>query len=272
MTTANKKHSLLVVEDDPDNTTLLTTYFSGHGFAVETAARGEAALEAARKRPPDLVLLDIHLAGAMDGLQLCQALRLSPRTSHVPIIFLTERSAQSDRVTGLGAGAQDYVTKPFDVEELRLRVKNLIARTERENMVDPRTGLPTGRLIDEQLQRAGGRPGWSVLECQIDSFRPFLDVNGFVAGDDVLKFAGHLVREVVEAAGTPEDFIGHPSNEVFLVLTRAADTGGLSARLTQRFNSEVQAHYGFREREQGYIQIRDERAPLMTLNITIRPA
>ncbi len=269
--TSPKQHNLLVVEDDPDTANLLNTYFSGHGFSVGVAGRGDEAVASAHKHAPDLVLLDILLPG-LDGYAVCQALRASPRTSHVPIIFLTEKSSQSDRVAGLEAGAQDYVTKPFDVEELRLRVQNLIARTERENMVDPRTGLPTGRLIDEQLRRAAGQAGWSVLECRIDSFRPFLDVNGFVAGDDVLKFAGHLLREVVDAVGTPDDFIGHASNEMFLIITAAQDGAALSGLLTRRFNTEVQAHYGFMEREQGYIQIRDQRAPLMTLQVTARAA
>ena len=269
---------LLVVEDDPDTANLLKYYFSGHHFTVEIAARGGDALASARRHAPDLVLLDIMMPD-MDGYEVCQELRQSPRPGHIPIIFLTERSSQTDRVTGVGAGAQDYVTKPFDVEELRLRVQNLIARTERENMVDPRTGLPTGRLIDEQLKRLSGQPGWTVLECRLEAFRPFLDVNGFVAGDNVLMFAAALLREAVDHSGTPDDFIGQPANDAFLIITAAPDVPGLKARLEERFNSEVQAHYSFAEREQGYMQMSDQRGggemihvPLMTLGVTARPA
>ncbi len=268
-------HTLLVVEDDPDTANLLQLYFSGHNYTVQVTPQGAAALSLARKQAPDLVLLDIILPD-MDGFTVCKELRQSPRTSHIPIIFLTEKSARSDRVTGLGVGAQDYITKPFDMEELRLRVQNLIARAERENLLDPRTSLPTGRLIDEQLRRASNQPGWQVVECRIEAFRPFVDLNGFAAGDDVLKFTSRLLLEVVEQSGTSEDFIGHPANDTFLILT-PTDASALAAKLRERFNSEVQAHYSFTDREQGHILIRDSegkqiQAPLMTLNVTTRAA
>jgi CheY-like chemotaxis protein len=251
-------------------------YFSGHDYEVETTARGEDALAAARRRLPDLVLLDIGLPD-MDGFAVCQQLRASPRTSHLPIIFLTERRAQSDRTQGLSAGAQDYITKPFDLEELRLRANNLIARSARENLVDPRTNLPTGPWIEEQLTRVRGRAGWSLLECHIESFQPFVDSNGFVAGDDVLKFSARLFRGIIDQLGTPEDFIGHPSNVMFVVITKAADSQALAQQLQTRFNVEVQAHYAFMDREQGFVLIRDKdgqlaQAPLMTLNVVRRAA
>jgi CheY-like chemotaxis protein len=268
------KRTLLVVEDDPDTANLLRLYFTGHGYEVLSAARGSTALEIARKQPLDLILLDIVLP-EMDGYAVCDALRESPRTAYLPIIFLTEKSAPSERKAGLSAGAQDYVTKPFDLEELRLRVQNLIARAERENLMDPRTGLPTGRLIDEQLRRLAGQPGWWRLDCQIEAFRPFVDLNGFAAGDDVLKFAARLLREVLRQAGTHDDFLGHPANDTFLVLTAAADVPGLAARLQERFNTDVQAHYSFTDREQGHVLIRGSdgqmiQAPLMTLSVTTR--
>ena len=267
--------TLLVIEDDPDSSNLLNLYFTSKTYMVDVAARGADGLARARQRPPDLILLDINLPD-MSGLEVCRDLRLSPRTSHVPIIFLTERSTQSDRVAGLGAGAQDYVVKPYDLEELRLRIQNLILRAEREQLVDPRTRLPTGRLIDEQLQRLreADQPEWRALTCEIQSFRPFVDLNGFVAGDDVLKFTAHLLREVVDESGTPNDFVGHAANETFLVLT-AADPAALAAQIQARFNAEVQTHYGFMDREQGYVLLRDKdgqmiHAPLMTMNVSTR--
>ncbi len=276
MTGSAQPHTLLVIEDDADNSNLLRMYFAGHAYAVEVTKYGADGLAQARKHAPDLILLDINLPD-MSGFAVCKDLRQSPRTSHIPIIFLTERASQSDRVAGLSAGAQDYIAKPYDLEELRLRVHNLIARSERENMLDPRTALPTGRFIDEQLQRVKGVPDWHVLDCRIESFRPFVDVNGFAAGDDVLKFAAHLIREVVDQAGTPNDFIGHPANDNFLILTQAADVAALTQRLPERFNTEVRAHYSFLDLEQGFVLIRDNtgqmvQAPLMTLNVTARPA
>jgi len=274
--TQARKPVVLVVEDDPDNSSLLKSYFSGHGYEVQIAVRGPEGLAAARKQIPDLILLDIVLP-EMDGLAVCQALRASPRTSYIPVIFLTEKAATSDRLAGLSAGAQDYLTKPYDLEELRLRVKNLIARAERDNLLDPHTGLPTGIMLQDQLKRAAGQPGWWKVEGRIDSFRSFVDSHGFAAGDDVLKFAAHLLREVVHADGAPDDFIGHPVNDTFLILTAAPDPAALGEKLRARFDEEVQAHYSFMDREQGYVLLRNAdgqpvQAPLMTLKVTTQAA
>jgi len=277
-TGALRMRNLLVVEDDPDTSHLLQTYFSGHGYEVAIAERGSVALENARKQPPDLVLLDIILPEAeLDGLAVCKVLRTSARTAHIPIIFLTEKATANDRLAGLSAGAQDYITKPFDLEELRLRVKNAIARAERDNLLDPRTGLPTSNILDDQIKRVAGKEGWSKIECRIDSFRPFVDLNGFAAGDDVLKFSAHLLRDLVNQAGAPDDFIGHPANDAFIILTLAPEAKALGAQIAARFNAEVKAHYSFTDREQGYVLIRDAdgkqiQAPLMTLKVTVSAA
>jgi PleD family two-component response regulator len=222
-----------------------------------------------------VVLLDIGLPD-LDGYAVCEQLRASPRTSHIPIVMLSEKTSLSDRVTGLGAGAQDYVTKPFDLEELRLRVQNLVARSLRENLADPRTNLPTGPWIADQLERLRDRPDWHVLECRIEAFEPFLDQNGFVAGDDVLKFTAGLLREATDKLGTPEDFIGHPADATFLIMTGTTDPNALAAHLRSRFNTEVVAHYSFMDREQGYILARGPDGqmvpvPFMTLDVEARP-
>lgn len=268
------KRALLVVEDDPDTSAMLYVYFSGHNFEVDVAGRGEEGLAAARRLLPDLVLLDINLPD-LDGYTICQRLRESPRTSHIPVIFLSEKGTLSERVQGLGAGAQDYMTKPFDLEELRLRVQNIIARSVRENVRDPRSLLPTGTWVDDQVRRARERGGWRLLECRLDSFQAFVDLNGFVAGDEVLQFAGQVLREEVKALGTPEDFIGHPAHDTFLVITAGADVPALVARLQARFNEQVLSHYSFMDREQGYVLMRDPsgqmvQTPLMTLKVTER--
>ena len=262
---------LLIVEDDADTANLLQMYFADSGYDAQVVGRGTDALSATRQKLPDVVLLDINLPG-MNGLEVCAALRSAPRTAYVPVIFISERNSQADRIAGLQAGAHDFVSKPFDLEELRLRVKAAINRAERDNLTDPRTGLPTGRLVDEQIKRVKGQPGWHTLECQIDSFRPFVDLNGFAAGDDVLKFAAHLLREGVGASGTPEDFIGHPANDTFIVLTAAPDANALAQALQSQFDEDVKTHYSFMDAEQGYIQIRGEggqmtQAPLMTLRV-----
>ncbi|MCC7358884.1 MAG: response regulator [Anaerolineales bacterium] len=265
---------LLVIEDDPDTGSLLRMYFTGLDYDVEVAMRGADGLAIAQRRYPDLVLLDVNLPD-INGNEVCVRLRASPRTGYLPVIMLSEKIALTDKVAGLEAGAQDYITKPFDLEELRLRVQNLVTRATRDNQVDPRTRLPTGAWMEDQARQAAARPGWHVLQARLEAFQVFLDQNGFVAGDEVLKFTAHLLRDVCDARGTPEDFLGHAAHDTFLIVTGAADPAALAQETAERFNDEVSAHYSFMDREQGFVLIRGQDgrptpAPLMTLQVRAR--
>src|SRR5689334_7718229 len=122
---------LLVVEDDPDISAMMKIYFTGQGYDVSTAMRGNDAIDLTRKNMPQLIVLDIMLPD-IDGYTVCRELRSTTRTSHIPIIFLTQKDERSDKITGLELGADDYITKPFDIDELRLRVRNSIERLDRE--------------------------------------------------------------------------------------------------------------------------------------------
>src|SRR5512136_2130191 len=156
------KGRILVVEDDFDISNMLRIYFSGQGYDVQVAPRGGDALALTRKQLPQLIVLDIMLPD-MDGYAVCRELRQTTRTSHIPIIFLTQRDERSDKIAGLELGADDYITKPFDIEELRLRVQGAIRRAERESLTDPISGLPSGKLIEEQLRLLMRKKNWGVL-------------------------------------------------------------------------------------------------------------
>jgi DNA-binding response OmpR family regulator len=120
----------LVVEDDPDIVELIDHYLRAEGFAVEAQADGRQALERLRGGGHDVVILDLQLPG-MDGLSLCAELRRDKRTRNLPVIMLTARGDEADRVVGLEVGADDYVVKPFSPKELVARVRALMRRLER---------------------------------------------------------------------------------------------------------------------------------------------
>src|SRR5512135_1329288 len=167
------KTRLLVVEDDVDIANMLKIYFGGMGFDVDLAHRGSDALEKTKHALPQLIVLDIMLPD-IDGYEVCRSLRTSTRTSHIPVIFLTQKDERSDRLQGLELGADDYITKPFDIEELKLRVQGAIRRSERESLTDPRSGLPAGRLIEEQLRHAIRQPqGWAFMDVRINHYEAF---------------------------------------------------------------------------------------------------
>ncbi|HTA30081.1 MAG TPA: response regulator transcription factor [Candidatus Cybelea sp.] len=121
------KAKILVVDDEPDMVELIDTNLTAAGFSVLMAATGQEALRLARTQQPQLILLDVMLP-ELDGLEICKRLRLDPATRAIPIVMLTARASEIDRVLGLELGADDYVTKPFSVRELVLRVKKLLNR------------------------------------------------------------------------------------------------------------------------------------------------
>ena len=244
---------LLVVEDDIDIANMLKIYFTGLQYDVDVANRGRDALEKTKQVLPHLIVLDIMLPD-IDGYEVCRTLRTSTRTSHIPVIFLTQKDERSDKLQGLELGADDDITKPFDIEELKLRVQGAIRRSERESLTDPRSGLPAGRLIEEQLRRIIRETNWALLDVRINNFEAFKDVYGFVAGDDVMRFAAMLIGEVVDELGTTSDFIGHAGGDNFIIITTNEAAPNIRQKIKERFAAEVQSHYNFIDRQQGFIQ------------------
>ena len=267
------KARLLVVEDDIDIGNMLKIYFSGMEFDVDVAMRGKDALEKTKQVLPHLIVLDIMLPD-IDGYEVCRNLRTSMRTSHIPVIFLTQKDERSDKLQGLELGADDYITKPFDIEELKLRVQGAIRRSERESLTDPRSGLPAGRLIEDQLRRIIRQKGWALLDARVNNFEPFKDVYGFVAGDDVLRFTSMMIGEVVDELGTTSDFIGHAGGDNFIIITTEEKAEAIKNRLKERFDNEVQTHYNFMDRQQGFVQApipegTTVKVPFMTMSVGI---
>src|SRR5256886_14535150 len=119
------KHTILIVDDEPDAVEMIQFNMKAAGYDVVTAADGAEALKKARSVLPDLILLDLMLP-EVDGVEVCKVLRRDPQTRAIPIIMLTAKAAEIDRILGLELGADDYVTKPFSPRELVLRIKRLL--------------------------------------------------------------------------------------------------------------------------------------------------
>jgi PleD family two-component response regulator len=267
------KRRILIVEDDPDIGTMLREYFESQGFEISVAARGRDALSLTRHSLPQLIVLDIMLPD-MDGYEVCRQLRSSTRTGHIPILFLTQRDERRDRITGLELGADDYITKPFDIEELRLRVQNAMARAERESLTDPRTGLPASRQIEVRLQEILPRKGWSMLNCRLLEFDSYRAAYGDAAGDDFLRFAADQIIQTVDEQGAPDDFIGYAGGDSFIVLTEEARAAVMEAQLKNRFTRTVPNKYSYVDQQRGYVLIRngsgaEVRAGLVSLAVKV---
>ncbi|MBN2393332.1 MAG: response regulator [Anaerolineae bacterium] len=262
---------VLVVEDDFDISSMLQLYFKTQGYEVYVAPRGGVALEMTRQNMPNVIVLDIMLPD-IDGYEVCRQLRTNLRTSHIPIIFLTQKDERNDKIQGLELGADDYITKPFDLEELRLRVRNTIKSAEVASLTSPSTGLASGRLIEQQLRELMRKQDWGILYIGISGLSAFNEVYGFVAGEEVLRFTGMLLNDVIDEMGTADDFIGHIGGDNFIIITRKELVDPLRTEIAQRFSESVGTHYDFMTRTQGYLVIKnddgkEEHVPLMTLQV-----
>jgi DNA-binding response OmpR family regulator len=146
---------VLVVEDDSDIALLLARSLSRAGFAVDQLANGGEVLATVRRGLPDLLLLDLMLPG-LDGIEVCRALRADPSTAALPIIMLTARAEESDRIVGLELGADDYITKPFSPNEVVARVRALLRRTARPEGRGPLRHGPIVMDVERHLVTVNG--------------------------------------------------------------------------------------------------------------------
>lgn len=128
------KEKILIVEDDKDIVKMLEYNLKKEGFKVFAACDGEDALDLAVRQSPDLILLDLMLPG-MDGLEVCKALKKETKTSRIPVIMLTAKGQESDKVVGLELGADDYITKPFSLRELIARIKAVLRRVAEKEVL-----------------------------------------------------------------------------------------------------------------------------------------
>ena len=144
---------ILVAEDDPDIAHLLAHYLQRAGFEADLVASGRDVLPRLKKAPPDVLLLDLMLPG-LDGLEVCRAARADPNTAAIPIIMVTAKGEESDRIVGLELGADDYITKPFSPNEVIARIRALLRRSQRVGPVDGRlTYGPLSVDVDRHIVR-----------------------------------------------------------------------------------------------------------------------
>ncbi len=242
-----KKQKIFIVEDDSDLAEMLTAYFKVQGYDVAHAARGEDAVGEIEEFMPDIAILDIRLPD-IDGYEVCRRLREGRRTHSLPVIFLTEKRERDDKLSGLELGAVDYITKPFDIQELRLRVRNVLRRANLNTLVNPVTGLPEGNLVREQLENMLRQPAWGLVIIGLRGLAKFRDKFGFVAADDVSRAITLMITNAMKETGSEDDYIGHVSGDDFAIITSVDKCARLADRCLIRLQPSIQYFYPALER------------------------
>ncbi|HSK65654.1 MAG TPA: response regulator [Anaerolineales bacterium] len=245
---ADVKSKILIVEDDLDVAEMLNAYFRVQGYEVFTVNWGEDGVRAAQTVMPDLMILDIRLPD-IDGFEVARRMRSDRRTNEIPIIFLTEKRERTDRLQGFEVGADDYITKPFDVQELRLRVRNALKRVSQGSLTNPVSGLPEGPLVEERLSEIIHKSGWALLHISISHLEAFREAYGFVASDDVLRAISLMVHNTMKETGSTDDFLGHISPTDFVVVTSPDSLAAFQERIKSRLEQSLDYFYPIKDRE-----------------------
>lgn len=225
---------VLIVDDDRTLCAVLAECLEACGLRAEAVHDGRSALDRSLTLRPQLILLDLGLP-ELSGDQVFDRLQADHRTRYIPVIFLTASARQTDKVRHLLAGADDYVTKPFDLDELAARVQAAIRRARTLGGLNPLSGLPGNSAIREEMtaRLARGEP-FACLYCDIDHFKSFNDRYGFSRGDTLIIALAEAIFAAVAALGA-EAFLGHIGGDDFTILCDGSVAEPLADEIVSRF-------------------------------------
>ena len=265
---------VLVADDDPDILTVVKVNLELDGFEVDTAVDGEDALQKATSNPADVIILDIMMP-RMDGLTALHRLRSQASTASIPIILLTARGLPEDRVRGLELGADDYITKPFDITELAARVRAVLRRTQAARDLSPLTGLPGNFKITAEIEAAiRERSDFALVHGDLDNFKAFNDHYGFMRGDEVIRFCGNCFTQAAISLGIDNAFVGHIGGDDFVAMVPPSVAESFSKEVIERFDDGILDLYDTADALRGYIEVIDRRGeryafPVVSLSLGV---
>ena len=265
---------VLVVDDDLDIARYVELNLSLEGFAVEVANDGKDAVAKALALRPDVVLLDVMMPG-LDGYEVCRRLRTNARTSHAAIIMLTAKTLSADTVLGLTAGADDYISKPFDPPELVARVRAALRRARQLRDVSPLTGLPGNSEISRRVEDlVRHETPFALAHADLDRFKAYNDRYGFARGDRAIQATADVLNEALLQFQGEVCFIGHVGGDDFVLLVAPDDAEELCKTAIERFDGMAASLYDAEDAAKGFIEVDDRRSHrhrvgIMTISIGV---
>ena len=265
---------ILIVDDDPDIRDVLKLTLEEENYTILEAENGEEALKIIANKPLDLVLIDYKMP-IMDGREVIKKIKSDLLLRHLPIIMVTGKGELEDKIEGLDAGADDYITKPFEPEELLARIRMTLRHTERDLEANPLTRLPGNvSILNELSRRLESKSLFAVAYLDLDKFKSYNDKYGFESGDEVIRETARILLKVVNEKGDPDDFIGHIGGDDFVVITSPDKIDDVCREIILRFDKKTPFFYSEEDRKRGYIIARDrknkeEKISLLSVSIGV---
>jgi signal transduction histidine kinase/DNA-binding response OmpR family regulator len=264
---------VLIVDDDSSIRQICREVLEIGGYQVRDAGSANAALAEARRFRPDMILLDV-LMPVIDGYRCAEMIRSDPAIGMAPIMFLSARSDTADKVRAFRSGAEDYMVKPFDADELLARVAKALHRQARELGASPTTQLPGADAIQSEIERRLAIGDATAVACylDLDNLKAFNDYYGYAKANAVIRQTGDVIRHIVTRSGRPGDFIGHIAGDDFVFVTAADSADDVCRGICERFDHLIRLYYDPSDRTHGFIETKDRfgvqrRFPIMSVSI-----
>lgn len=268
------KKKILIVDDDAHVGILIAAIFKKFNYDMIPLYSGKELMDYLKKSKPDLILLDLKLPD-INGLDLCRKIRENPYYSDIPVLILSGVAEVDARVDVIETGADDYITKPFDVRELRARINRALNRKKVDTSLNPLTALPGSPAIEEFIKsRIKNNRNFGFAYVDADNFKSYNDVYGYSKGDEVIKKIADVIITAAKRFSAEDYFIGHVGGDDFVVITAPDKTEDVVAAINAGFDSEIPSFYSETDRKNGYISTLDRQNkmktfPLMTLSVAV---
>ena len=269
-----RKTKILIVDDDPDILDILKFTLEEENYDVIEASNGEDALKLLQAKSPNLLLLDYNMP-RMNGKEVCQKVKQDLLLQHLPIIMLTGKGEIVDKIEGLDAGADDYVVKPFEPQELLARIRMILRRAQRDLEANPLTRLPGNISILNEFQSCIDKNlPFAIAYVDIDNFKSLNDKYGFERGDEVIKETARTLIKNIQDKGNKNDFIGHIGGDDFVFISTPDKIDEICKEIIQNFDSTMPNFYNEEDKKIGFIIAKNrqeitQKFPLITISIGV---
>jgi len=252
MISADKKGEvILVVEDDDSVREIIKFSLELAGYQVIAVGDGASAIDKAVALKPDLILLDLMIP-VCDGYEVCRRLKNDFLTGQIPIVILTAKRDMEDKVAGMEAGADDYITKPFNRTELLARVKMVLLRTAQHRESNPLTGLPGSVTIERHASEllAEGEK-FAVIVIDVDNFKAYNDIYGYAQGDVAIQLLAEVIADIATVYGEGV-FVGHVGGDDFVVLAAPENAKEIGDKIIKNYEEKSEMLFNAEDLARGY--------------------